>query len=255
MKDKRSLKEIEEDEMWAEILASPEYQSQQNKQFEKQNKFRFQALDDLVKKGKTPSVEHISEDAAQRLGIPWKDKEYNYRINPDYDTHYITDKNNKTLGHFALDSDDVTRSVYINPEVRGQGLGYKAHEALASKIPIQMDDANEPEIYKIWDKLKDKYGNKIKEIGTTSEGKPRLGFIEKLESIGGGRFKSIPLIGPAIGAGIAAMSGEANAASAMPILGEADSLGPEKGSEDYAIENPQASPELRRKALESLLRK
>jgi uncharacterized FlaG/YvyC family protein len=68
-------------------------------------------------------------------------------------------------------------------------------------------------------------------------------------------YRSIPLIGPAIGAGVAAMSGEANAASAMPILGEADSLGPEKGSEDYAIENPQASPELRRKALESLLKK
>jgi hypothetical protein len=68
-------------------------------------------------------------------------------------------------------------------------------------------------------------------------------------------YRSIPLIGPAIGAGIAAMSGEANAASAMPILGEADSLGPEKGSEDYAIENPQRNPELRRKALESLLKK
>jgi hypothetical protein len=68
-------------------------------------------------------------------------------------------------------------------------------------------------------------------------------------------YRSIPLVGPAIGAGLAAMSGEANAASALPILGEADSLGPEKGSEDYSIENPQASPELRRKALESLLRK
>jgi hypothetical protein len=66
---------------------------------------------------------------------------------------------------------------------------------------------------------------------------------------------AIPLIGPAIGAGLAAMSGEANAASAIPILGEADSLGPEQGSEDYAIENPQANQELRRKALESLLKK
>jgi hypothetical protein len=69
------------------------------------------------------------------------------------------------------------------------------------------------------------------------------------------KVKMVPLIGTALGAGIAAMSGEANAASAMPILGEADSLGPEKGSEDYAIENPQANPELRRKALESLLKK
>jgi len=74
-------------------------------------------------------------------------------------------------------------------------------------------------------------------------------------SKGMGLLSKLPLIGPTIGAGIAAMSGEANAASAVPILGESESLGPEKGSEDYSIENPQASPEIRRKALESLLRK
>ena len=68
-------------------------------------------------------------------------------------------------------------------------------------------------------------------------------------------YRSIPLIGPAIGAGLAAMSGEANAASALPILGEADSLGPEQNSEDWEIENPQRNPELRRKALDSILKK
>ena len=68
-------------------------------------------------------------------------------------------------------------------------------------------------------------------------------------------YRSIPLIGPAIGAGFAVMSGEANAASAMPILGEADFLGPEKGSEDYEIENPQRNPAARRAALESMLKK
>ena len=67
-------------------------------------------------------------------------------------------------------------------------------------------------------------------------------------------YRSIPLIGPAIGAGLAAMSGEANAASALPILGEADSLGPEQGSEDYEIENPQRNPAARRAALEKLSR-
>ena len=181
--------------------------------------------------------------------------EYNYRLQPNYDTKYITDKAGNTLGHIALDEDNITRSVYIDPKYRGQGLGYKAHEALASKIPIQMDDANEPEIYKIWDKLKSKYPDKIEEFGVTGENKPRYRFKKLLENMGSGKFKSIPLIGPAIGAGIAAMSGEANAASGLPILGESESLGPEKGSEDYSIENPQANPELRRKALESLLKK
>lgn len=68
-------------------------------------------------------------------------------------------------------------------------------------------------------------------------------------------YRSIPLIGPAIGAGIAAMSGDANAASGLPVLGEAESLGPEQGSEDWEIENPQASPAARRAALQKLLNK
>lgn len=220
-----------------------------------EKKFKLQALRDLVSKGIIPPIEQLGEVEAESLKIPWQTKDYNYRITPGYDTEYITDKNNKILGHFALDDNDVTRSVYIDPKYRGQGLATKAHEALASKRLIQMDDANEPEIYKIWDKLKEKYGDKIQEIGTTSEGKPRLGFTEKLQHLGGGKFKSIPLIGPAIGAGLAAMSGEANAASALPILGEAESLGPEQGSEDYEIENPQRNPAARRAALESMLKK
>lgn len=67
-------------------------------------------------------------------------------------------------------------------------------------------------------------------------------------------YRSVPLIGPAIGAGIAAMSGDANAASGLPVLGEAESLGPEQGSEDWEIENPQANPAARRAALEKLRR-
>lgn len=67
--------------------------------------------------------------------------------------------------------------------------------------------------------------------------------------------KAIPLIGPAIGAGLAAMSGDANATSALPILGEAESLGPEKGSADWEIENPQRNPAARRAALQSILKK
>ena len=96
-------------------------------------------------------------------------------------------------------------------------------------------------------------GNKAK---TEAFEKTRKTALEKINKSKVPRiYRSIPLIGPAIGAGLAALSGEANAASTLPILGEADSLGPERGSQDYEIENPQASPELRRKALESLLRK
>ena len=62
-------------------------------------------------------------------------------------------------------------------------------------------------------------------------------------------------IAASIAALVAGLSGDANAASALPILGEADSLGPEQGSEDWEIENPQDNPELRRKALEAILKK
>lgn len=82
----------------------------------------------------------------------------------------------------------------------------------------------------------------IKEIVKRSKGLDKPSFRV---------LKSVPLVGPAIGAGIAALSGEANAASALPILGEADSLGP--SVEDAAIENPQANPELRKAALQKLL--
>lgn len=66
-------------------------------------------------------------------------------------------------------------------------------------------------------------------------------------------LRGIPIIGTALGAGLAALSGEANAASALPILGEADSLGPESGSEDYEIENPQKNPAARKAALQKIL--
>lgn len=83
----------------------------------------------------------------------------------------------------------------------------------------------------------------------------RKTIIEKISKSKTPRiYRSIPLIGPAIGAGLAAMSGEANAASGLPILGEADSLGPQQGSEDYEIENPQRNPAARRAALEKLSR-
>lgn len=81
-------------------------------------------------------------------------------------------------------------------------------------------------------------------------------FYNKMDALTKPRiYRSIPIIGTAIGAGLAAISGEANAASLLPILGETDSLGPERGSEDYEIENPQANPAARRAALESLLKK
>ena len=66
-----------------------------------------------------------------------------------------------------------------------------------------------------------------------------------------GTFKALPIVGPAIGAAAALSSGDVSAA--VPVLSEADSLGPQKGSEDYEIENPQKNPEARKAALKNIL--
>lgn len=123
-------------------------------------------------------------------------------------------------------------SVDLNPDNVGiDDLG-KSKMLDVGRLYQQSDDDN-------FTKKLGKFKESIEKIKTSSS--PRI-------------YRSIPLIGPAIGAGLAAMSGDANAASAMPILGEADSLGPEQGSEDYEIENPQRNPAARRAALEKLSR-
>lgn len=83
--------------------------------------------------------------------------------------------------------------------------------------------------------------------------KPKsYGTVSKLNKLG--KKLKIP-VAASLAALAGVLSGDASATSVIPVLGEADDLGPERGSEDWQIENPQANPELRRKALESLLRK
>lgn len=217
------------------------------------NKFGFKKLKDLVNSGNTPDISQIGQDDAEGMGIPWEDKEYNYRINPGHDVQYIADKNNNALGHIALDEDNVTRSVYVDPKHRGQGLGYKAHEALASKIPIQMDDANEPEIYKIWDKLKANYPNKIEEIGETAEGKIRYGFKEVLEKLGNGKYRAIaPFLGGAAGL-LASGVSEASDAEELGNTNEQEALLREVDAQNQMKRIPQTQgvpDDVRMQALE-----
>lgn len=88
----------------------------------------------------------------------------------------------------------------------------------------------------------------LKNKGTESFGDVIRRNIPKYAS----KIKSVPIVGPILGAAAAGYSGDSSAA--IPILNEADSLGPEQGSEDYEIENPQRNPAARRAALEKLSR-
>jgi hypothetical protein len=84
--------------------------------------------------------------------------------------------------------------------------------------------------------------------------KTRDTAVDKLSNLKGPKiYRSIPIIGPLLGLGAAIASKDASAA--IPILSEADSVGPEKETADAIIENPQANPAARRKALESILKK
>jgi hypothetical protein len=90
------------------------------------------------------------------------------------------------------------------------------------------------------------------QIPNLREGTYGLGALKSY--LKSGTFKALPYVGTALAGAAALSSPDASAAAAdLAIPGGLESLGPSE--EDYAIENPQASPELRRKALESLLRK
>jgi hypothetical protein len=88
----------------------------------------------------------------------------------------------------------------------------------------------------------------LKNKGSESFGEVLRKNIPKYAS----KIKSAPIIGPLLGVAAAGYSGDSSAA--IPILNEAESLGPEQGSEDYEIENPQRNPAARRAALEKLSR-
>jgi len=90
------------------------------------------------------------------------------------------------------------------------------------------------------------------EIPKLREGTFGLGALKNYLKTG--TFKALPVIGTAAAGAAALSSPDASAAAMdMAIPGGVESLGP--SAEDMAIENPQANPELRRKALESLLKK
>jgi len=90
------------------------------------------------------------------------------------------------------------------------------------------------------------------QIPKLREGTYGLGALKNY--LKSGTFKALPYVGTALAGAAALSSPDASAAAAdLVIPGGLESLGPSE--KDAAIENPQASPELRRKALESLLRK
>lgn len=88
------------------------------------------------------------------------------------------------------------------------------------------------------------------------EGSFGLGALKSL--VKNKTFKALPFVGPALAGGLTMMAtGDASAAqaAATPILGEADDLGPEAGSLEAQVEDPELNREQRQRAIETLLQR
>ena len=71
------------------------------------------------------------------------------------------------------------------------------------------------------------------------EGTYGFGALKSL--IKNGTFKSVPVVGPVLGAAIAAASGDSNAASGLPILGEAENIAEDRFSPQEEADREAAS--------------
>lgn len=138
--------------------------------------------------------------------------------------------------------DDIKKIV---PEISQDDFNKELRKLKASGFDLK--NADPAQVYEL---IAQRHHAQIPKL---REGTFGLGALKSY--LKSGTFKALPIIGTGLGAGLALLSGEANAASAIPILGDAADLGPEKGSEDYEIENPQANPAARRAALQKLLGK
>jgi hypothetical protein len=137
--------------------------------------------------------------------------------------------------------DDIKKIV---PEISQDDFNKELRKLKASGFDLK--NADPAQVYEL---IASKHHAQIPKL---REGTFGLGALKSY--LKSGTFKALPIIGTAAAGAAALSSPDASAAAAdLAIPGGLESLGP--SAEDMAIENPQASPELRRKALESLLKK
>jgi hypothetical protein len=123
--------------------------------------------------------------------------------------------------------DDQILDQYGNPLDKSSLRKAKAKGVdLAGKDPLQIYD----------EFIGSKHHAKIPKIRENS-----FGFSALKNLIKGNNFKSVPVIGPALGAAIAAASGDSNAASGLPILGEAEDIAIDQFSPQEEADREAAS--------------
>lgn len=137
--------------------------------------------------------------------------------------------------------DDIKK---ITPEITQDDFNKELRKLKASGFDLK--NADPAQVYEL---IAQKHHAQIPKL---REGTFGLGALKSY--LKSGTFKALPIVGTAA-AGAAALSSPDISAAAldMAVPGGVGSLGPSE--EDAAIENPQANPELRRKALQSLLKR
>lgn len=92
-----------------------------------------------------------------------KEVEENHRLNAVDDIfHYV--KDGKVVGHLGLDDEGSVKGVYVDEDQRRQGIAEKMYEHVADELgSVSSDDldAMESNAKKMWEKLKDKYPDRV----------------------------------------------------------------------------------------------
>jgi hypothetical protein len=102
-------------------------------------------------------------------------------------------------------------------------------------------------------------GHEIMQHGHLNPNSKMTSSLKNALGVASGDFKKvmkgIPVLGPAIAGGITlATTGDVSAATqaSLPLVGDADNLGPESNSPESIVEDPTKSYEQRRRAIEML---
>jgi len=124
---------------------------------------RLVDMEELDRLGIKPGMAHLSPDDAESFGIPYKNKDYNYRLQTVSNKKYLT-KNGHVVGHIGLNDEDSIKAAFIEEALQGEGLGTEMYRQLFNEgNPISSDDlmAMEPEAKAIWEKLSKEFPGKI----------------------------------------------------------------------------------------------
>ena len=182
---------------------------------------------------------------------------------PDYGSYNF---NTKNVDVSKLTN--PTKESLVGTAFHELGHAYDDSKGLVDSVPMDKITSGKKELLHALDKQGGRGYSKVDasvieeimnaghhaKIPNLREGTYGMGALKSL--LKSKTFKSaVPFIGPAIAGGVTMLdSGDASAATqaALPIVSEADSVGPEAGSLEADVEDPTKSYEQRRKAIETL---